>query len=391
MSDEVRQLATVQKIKALLPIENADKIVLAEFDSIGWRCIVNKDEFKVGDLAVYCEIDSVLPDVSDYEFLRKRCFVDNGVVKGMRIRTLKLKSQLSQGICFPMNTGALKDSTKKFKEGDDITALMNIIKYESPEAPKQPEQAPKKFWKRMIWRFKKLFPKEKRGRFPNWLPQTDEIRIQNYPDAYKKNKGNVFYITEKLDGSSASYAINKNRFWVMSRTMVRKIDKISKFFSFVKRFAPKVNRTVRNEWVDNGVWERIATEYSLKEKLMLLNRNIAIQGEIVGEGIQKNKYGIKGVKFFCFGAYDIDKQKYLNYDEWKQMMSELNITMVPLITDSYVLSENTTVDELVKMAEGKSVMLDTPREGIVFRLVNDEGRKVSFKAINNEFLLKHGE
>ena len=73
------------------------------------------------------------------------------------------------------------------------------------------------------------------------------------------------------------------------------------------------------------------------------------------------------------------------------MMSELNITMVPLITDSYVLSENTTVDELVKMAEGKSVMLDTPREGIVFRLVNDEGRKVSFKAINNEFLLKHGE
>ena len=175
--------------------------------------------------------------------------------------------------------------------------------------------------------------------------------------------------------------------------MVRKIDKISKLFAFVKRFAPKFSKRYdgKNNWVDNGVWERIATEYNLKEKLLLLNRNIAIQGEIVGEGIQKNKYGLKGIKFFCFGAYDIDKQAYLNYDEWKQMMSELAIPTVPLLEESYVLNPDTTVDQIIKMAEGNSVMVETPREGIVFRLVNDEGRKVSFKAINNDFLLKHGE
>lgn len=403
---EQRKLATIQKIKSLSPIDGADKIILAEFESIGWRCIVNKNQFQVGDKAIYCEIDSVLPELPEYEFLRKRCYVDNGLVKGFRIRSMKLRGVLSQGICFPINIlprqiwvpEGIKINAGDFEKiGTDVTSLLNIVKYESPETvninPRQ--NKPKTFWKKILWTTKeflnKILPTESK-KFPNWIPMTDELRIQNFPSSFTENKENkVFYITEKLDGSSATFAIKDKKFYVMSRTIIRKIERVSKFLGWVKRFQPNIKQ-IREQWVNNGVWEKVAYQFQIKERLMKLNKNIAIQGEIVGEGIQKNKYGFKGLHFFCFAAYDIDTKKYLPYQEWVNLTTDLCFPIVPVLDPSFVMAPEITPDDLVSMATGTSVKADVPREGLVFRLKEGEdGRKISFKAINNEFLLKFEE
>lgn len=110
----MRHLASVQVIEDITPIEGKDRIVLAKV--LGWRVIVQKADFNVGDKCVYCEVDSVLPEKPEFEFLRSKNF---------RIKTMKMAGVISQGICFPMSILPYDCSI-----GDDVTNVIGVKQYE---------------------------------------------------------------------------------------------------------------------------------------------------------------------------------------------------------------------------------------------------------------------
>lgn len=202
----MRKLATIREISNIRPIEGADKIVVAQVD--GWECVVQKDEFQIGQHIVYVEVDSVVPKRPEFEFLRPRKF---------RVRTIKLRGQVSQGLVLPLSI--LPNGTG-CDLGDDVTDALGIKKYD-PEAqqeakllskqPKTPKSAFARFFMRYKW-YRKLFLKSKRkGGFPEWIAKTDETRIQNLPQLFEavRDRGVEFSVTEKMDGQSATYYLRK--------------------------------------------------------------------------------------------------------------------------------------------------------------------------------------
>ncbi len=327
----MRKLASIQRISKLEPIEGADSIVKATV--LGWQLVVKKGEFKEGDLCVYCEIDSILPEKPEFEFLKPR---------KMRIRTIKLRGQISQGICFPLS---ILPEDVKIEEGKDVTEILGITKYEPP-IPANLEGVAK-------------------GKFPSFIPKTDETRVQVLQDVLDKYKGETFFYTEKLDGSSATYYYNDGEFGVCSRNL----------------------ELLETE--ENTLW-KLAREHNIEEKLKSQNKNIAIQGEIIGESVQGNKYKLRGQHIYFFNVYDIDEHRFLDLDEFENFFSNLELKTVPMLERNYKLSNN--IEELVELATGKSVLADVQREGIVLRpvkeIVDNTGR-ISFKAINPKFLLKY--
>lgn len=338
----MRKLASIQKIIALEPIEGADAIEKATV--LGWELVVKKGEFKVGELCIYCEIDSVLPEKPEFEFLRPRNF---------RVRTIRLRGQISQGICFPIS---FLPTDFEIIEGNDCTDILGIIKYEAP--------IPVSLAGLM------------KGGFPSFIPKTDETRVQVLQDLLNKYQGEKCYISEKLDGASATFYWKNGEFGVCSRNIELVEDP------------------------ENTFW-KVAIELGLKGKLALMNRNVALQGELVGEGIQSNKLKIKGQTVFFFNAFDIETFSYLSFLDFKQLIEKLNLKTVPILEENYMLENN--ISNLVEKAKIRSsINNETWAEGIVIRPyeeINDKSfsrdlsgnGRISFKAINPEFLLKYGE
>lgn len=350
-----RQLATIRRIDNIKPIEGADTIDIAIIG--GWKVIIKKDEFKIGDLCVYCEIDSILPPHKDFAFLAKYNYI---------VKTIKLRGQISQGICFPLNIlykfGYSKIEDGEFViikddivyyivEGADVTDLIGIKKYEKPISVN--------------------LSGEIRGKFPSEVPKTNEERIQNLTKEFAEwqTKDYEWIVTEKLDGTSATFIKLNKDFYVCSRNFL-------------------IMET------ENNIFWQIAKKYNLENKLKnkLKNRNIAIQGEVLGPGIQNNKYKLKEHDIYFFNAFDIDANQYLAWKEFSELIKELELKTVPLIADS-VRIENLTIDDIIKMAEGKSKLdFNKEREGIVFKTkynTKENLGKISFKVINNKFLLKY--
>ncbi|MDJ1494676.1 RNA ligase (ATP) [Cytophagaceae bacterium DM2B3-1] len=328
----MRKLASIQRIKNLEPIPEADAIEKATV--LGWQLVVKKGEFAVGDLCVYCEIDSMLPEKPEFEFLKAR---------GMRIRTVRLRGQVSQGICFPL--GILPQDTP-ITEDLDVTDLLDIIKYEPP-VPAQLAGIAK-------------------GLFPSFIPKTDETRVQVLQELLDACQGDTCYVTEKLDGSSVTYYLRNGEFGVCSRNL--------ELF----------------ETPDNSLW-KVARTLKIEEKLRSLNGNFALQGEIIGEGIQGNLYKLKGQTVQFFNVFDIDQYKYLDFEGFQKTITQLDLTPVPILETDFALSND--IQALVEKSKAKSVLNPAVwREGIVIRPLTEKvgtlGR-VSFKAINPEFLLKY--
>lgn len=327
-----RKLASVQVISDLQPIPEADLIEVATVK--GWKLVVKKGEYAIGDRAIYCEIDSFLPIREEFEFLRKSSFKKMGEQEGFRLRTIKLKGQVSQGLLLPLSTLPHPDS---LNEGDDVTDVLGVFKYEPP-IPAQLAGVMKSY-------------------FPSFVPKTDEERIQNLTDSYPNYKKNTFYVTEKLDGSSATFYLNNGVFGVCSRN----IDLL--------------------ETPDNSFW-KVARQLDVEAKLQALD-NFALQGEMIGEGIQGNPYKLKGQHVYFYNAYDIDEQRYLPFEDFDKLMKGMGYNTVPIIEREFTLPD--TIDELLAYAEGRSMLADTEREGYVIR---SHSRAISFKVISNKFLLK---
>lgn len=327
----MRKLASVQKILSLSPIEGADKIELARV--LGWNVVVEKDKYKVGEMVVYCEIDSILPKREEFMFLEPR---------GMRIRTIKLRGQVSQGICFPLS---VLPENLNIEEDMDVTFELGVIKYEPP--------IPANLAGRV------------KGNFPSFIPKTDETRVQTMQKELNKYVGHSCYITEKLDGSSATFYIKDGSFGVCSRNL----DIL--------------------ESEDNSFW-KVARELNIEEKLKQLNGNYAFQGELIGEGVQKNKYGLKGQTVRFFNIFDIDKFEYFSYDNMVKTYNELELQTVPIVDDNYILVND--IDTLVNLSIDKSKLASIQREGIVIRLKElQNSNLISFKSINPKFLLAYGD
>lgn len=334
-----RKLASIQEVFGIKAIPEADLIEVATINS--WHVVVKKGEFKVGDKVIYCEIDSFLPVREQFEFLRKSSFKKMGDKEGFRLKTIKLRGQVSQGLIMPISMlpeSFLSNLEESEMVGVDVTDILNIIKWEPPISAQLSGVA--------------------RGNFPSFIPKTDEERIQNLTKKYTELSKNSFYVTEKLDGSSATFYYNNGFFGVCSRNL----DLI--------------------ETDGNSFWQA-ARSLNLEAILSEMG-NYALQGELIGEGIQGNPYKIKGNEVYFFNVFDIDQQKYLPFDEFVGVISRFGLSCVPILLHEYRLPES--IDELLLFAEGKSdVCADTEREGLVIRSHN---RLFSFKAISNKFLLK---
>jgi RNA ligase (TIGR02306 family) len=303
----------------------------------GWNVVVKVNEYKVGDLAVYYEIDSFLPVRPQFEFLRKSSFKRMSSNEGFRLKTIRLRGQISQGLLTPIPEGITNP-----KEGDDLTEALGIVKYEPPI----PAQLAGKI----------------KGTFPNFIPKTEEIRIQNFESEVGFSPvGERAYVTEKLDGTSFTCYFNNGVFGVCGRNWEL------------------------SETSDNSLW-RMANLLQLKEKMTKHGKNIAIQGELVGNGINGNLYELKEHKLYFFTGYDIDKGRRMFFDELEWLLFRFDVPMVPVLEKyGYVLPNENLVDNMLKYAEGKSVLnMEVDREGVVVRGLE---REFSFKAISNTYLL----
>ena len=368
----MRKLASIQQVHNIRPIEGKDRIV--QCNVLGWNLIIKKDEFAEGDKCIFCEPDSVLPEKPEFEFLRPKKF---------RIKTMKMAGVLSQGICFPLTMLPARD--KPYEIGEDVTDLMGITKWEPQEDEDwwqalKPEQRKKTFWEKLpLMRFRwyrNLFGHSKKARqgFPEEFPKSDETRIQNCPWVLE-NKTTRWLATEKVDGCSASYMLRRQRHKFGRDT-----------FEFI--VCSRNLRLAR----DNSHYWKVADKYNIESVLRRLIGDlewIAIQGEIVGPKIQKNKYKFSDVDFFPFNLLTPDARtgSWRRHDSVSASVSLRNYGMkfVPIIDTEIALPD--TVDEVLAMAHGQSRIGDTLREGIVFRSMDGQQ---SFKAVDPDFLIKYG-
>lgn len=339
----MRKLASVQKIVEINPIPDADAIERATV--LGWNVVVKKGEFTPGDVVVYFEVDSLLPVKPEFEFLRKSSF--NPRLDGFRIRTVKLRGQISQGLVYSMD---ILPKGGNPIPGDDVTDLLEVRKYE-PEIPA-------------------CLGGEVKGSFPPFIPKTDEIRIQSVPDVLTRHDSHPCVITEKIDGTSSTFYFNEGEFGVCGRNW---------------EFKDATENT----------YTSVAKSLNLREKLEKHSHNIAIQGEIVGPGIQGNKYKLTEHKLFVYHVFNIDKQEYLYHVEMENICSVLGLETVPILERNFFLNEKIpTVEKAVEFSIGQSALnKDTKREGVVVKTAlferDFELGRLSFKIINPKFLLKY--
>ncbi|MCL1931235.1 MAG: RNA ligase (ATP) [Treponema sp.] len=331
----MRSLVTIQKVKSISAIPDSDFLELVHV--MGWQCVAKKGEFKAGDLGVYYEVDSFLPIDDRYEFLRNTSYrdnVDNG--QGFRIRTIKMRGQLSQGLLLPL---------EKFPElagcgeGADVTEKLNVKKWYIPETAAAGGT--------II------------GERPHGIPASDEIRIQSALELLDQLRGKPYYITTKMDGTSGIVYYIDGKIGCCSRNKEIKDEETSLY------------------------WAPVYT-YGLKEKLARLGKNLVLTGEICGPGIQKNKLRLPALAWYVFDVKDWDAGRYLPYDEAVKLCADLGVPIVPL--EERGEQFDYPLETLLEKAKGKYPSgLD--KEGIVVR--DALAPKVtSFKVLNNDALLK---
>lgn len=484
-----RKMATIRRIDAINPIENADAIEVATVG--GWKVVCQKGLYKAGDLVVYCEIDSWIPtEVAPFLSKGQEPHEYNGV-KGERLRTVRLRGQISQGLLLPFSEiietwddGVLLSNEDLYNEGEDVSEILGIQKYEPP--------------------IPACLAGEVKGLFPSFIPKTDEERclsgdtlievednkfrtIQNIcenkiickvksynvatqsvewksitdfsimrgsTDWYEiitkngkklKATGNhrvwcddiksyrlvsdlsigqrviiideVISITQiECDSKRYDITVEDNHNFFANDILVHNCQNLANEWDELKKLDPwfiteKVDGTSFTCYIkgdtfgvcsrnlelrenDSNTYWKVAKENDLETKMRKIrsehgNVDFAIQSEILGEGIQKNKYNLKGQKMFVFNAYNITDGAFFSQDAVFDICKELGIETVPVLGEHLHFEPDDTIDSILKFAEGTSLLNpNTEREGVVFKTY---AREKSFKAISNKFLIKNGE
>ena len=354
----MRKMASIQKVREILPHNNADALEIAMIND--WQVVVKKGEFKKDELVVYFEVDSWVPsELAPFLSKGKEPREYEGV-KGERLKTVKLRGEVGQGLILPLNTDILFriESWVTFNiglnnqlfEGMDVTEALNVKKWEPVLATCIRGLA--------------------RGNFPAEIPKTDQERIQNLSKYWDGIKDKTWEVTEKLHGSSCTFYLDsEDIFHVCSRNLDLKYD-------------------------ENNAYWKIAKMYNVENVMRSNNLNgYAIQGELIGEGVNGNQYGVKGLDFYVFDIYNSNSKKYLAPKDRVNLTESINLKHVPVISHSEKIQSETIKDLLSLVEKQKSNLNSTNIEGWVFK-VYDEGnldtRDVkSFKVISNAWLLKN--
>ena len=328
----MRKLVTVQAIEELHDIPSADRILEAKV--MGWRTIVKKGEFAIGDRCLFFEVDSLLPEAEWSEFMRSKKF---------RIKTMKMKGVLSQGLALPLRVFSEELRAKITMDlGFDCTEILGVKKFELPIVDQ-------------IGGFV-----DQEGPFPAHIPRTDEERLQSNLELLKFIEGRPYAITVKIDGSSVTISYDRDgKFLVCSRNFVLKNvpDRLSK------------------HWI-------VAQKLGLAEKLK--GTTLAVQGELVGPGVQTNCLRLTEPDLLVFNVFDWHERRQFNHVEVVEFCKSMNLTPVP--TEEIGEKFSYDLPTLLEKARGFYKDTQNDREGLVVRSL--EKPRVSFKVLNNDFLLK---
>ena len=371
----MRKLASIQTIADIQPIPKYDRVELATI--LGWECIVKKGDFKIGDKCVYFEPDSQLYPHSIWNsFLESRKF---------KIKTIKMCGVYSQGLVLPVSVINELNPTLKWSEEDgfDLTDGLNVTHFqkgklsdENKNQTKSPKHPVIKFMMKFKW-FRKLYNLwfgKNRGDFPTYLiSKSDETNIQSKPSVLDNNRGERFYVTEKLEGQSGTFLI---------KPLNGVFNKLSDKHEFVV-----CSRNMRKNRADSSSWWTIAKKYNIRSIIEKYYKKhgirIAIQGEVIGTAIQGNIYKLNEYDFYIFNIKDIDNNRYFNITEKLAFCEDTGLKHVPVLDLNFIITDDVCPKGLLKMSNGTSVLYNTPREGIVFRKFDDD--RISFKARSPEY------
>lgn len=403
--DSIRQLAYVVLIDGIEPIPGYDRVEHAIVG--GWRVIVQKDLFKVGEPAIYFEIDSRVPsDRECFAFLEKRHY---------KVKTLKMCKTLSQGLLMHASdfgwTNVWDEENKAWYIWDNkschytdnetrfLTKELGVSYADDEDNQRKAPSVDK--YKKMEMRHRKLFKKpfvrwlmkhrfgrevmffffgkkkDKKNGWPSWVQKTDEERVQNMP--WILNSTDKWIATEKIDGTSTTFTMKRGHFgrkyfYVCSRNVC--FDSVDKPCYY-----------------DSNVYWEMAKKYDIYRILSAMldvfpqEEWITIQGETYGEGVQKRDYSIKDHEFAAFNLIFSSRGRISTLDMIELLWKKYAIPCVPVVEKDIDFTDKfATLEDMLLWAEGKSAIDGLPREGIVFRTM--DGQK-SFKAVSNSFLLKY--
>lgn len=414
-----RELCYIVSIDAIEPIVGSDNCEAAVVG--GWKIMTRKNTFKVGDLAVYFEIDSKVPEKEPFMFLQSKHF---------KIKTQKYTfggkgNFISQGLLMTLTdfpdlfeydivTGAgwiytykAKPNIKKAEDAivnihDGLTELLGV-KYSVVEDNKRKSNSNK--YTKMVSRHQKLFRKNKlvkwlyqrkwgkellflflgkksdKRTWPDWVRKTDEERVQNLPQLFPGDN-TEWIVTEKIDGSSTTFTMRgrgrREQYYVCSRNVC--FDK------------PEKNEKL---FYDTNIYEEMAEKYDIQNKLrQILEEHkdwdfITIQGETFGPSVQKRNYNLQEREFNAFNlVYGTKENSYIrmNSIDMKILLDKYQIPSVPILDKHYKLPQ--TIEEMINYADGSSTIDGELREGVVLRTYDGIN---SFKAVSNQFLIKFKE
>jgi RNA ligase (TIGR02306 family) len=376
-----RKLARVVQIDSLHPISGADRIELALIG--GWQVVVGKGLYTAGDKCMYFEVDSLLPTAHPAfaelatRLSSKLLFEIDG--RGYaRIKTAKLMKHLSQGFCVPLSELNVMSIVPV---DEDFTKTLGILKYEKGEERSMNNAGTADGVK---------------GRttkpFPSFIPKTDQNRVQNIVPRYLQSvtDGELFEKTFKLDGSSMTVWIKNGVTGVASRNVSFRMQVENKgfvqsfkdYFKQVKKHGFRRAKFVTQLEADVNAFTQMANNSGVTDALVRLNRNLAIQGEMVGPSIQKNFEGVKSNQFYIYDIFDIDRQKYLLPTERVELIAKYNLQAVP---PAGIVTLPATVTDAIEDADGPSGLNGKRREGFVYKSMV---RDFSFKIVSNSYLLK---
>lgn len=361
----MRQMATIRRIAAIQKHDNADALELAIID--GWQCVVKKGEFTAGDAVVYCEIDSFIPhEVAPFLTKEGHEPKEYEGIKGQRLRTIRLRGEVSQGLVLPLSVIPVEklsgtDPLAGLEVGMDVTDVLGVKKWERAMSANMRGNA--------------------RRFFPNFIQKTDQERVQNMLRTLEKrqrdNPDEEFEVTLKLDGSSTTFYVYSEAgevgTGVCSRNLELKTDESNAENIFVQKFH----------------------ELELDRKLRVFqerySRNIAVQGELWGKGINGNWEGIDDIRFHVFDVFDCDKYRYVDADTRYDVVDFLNLPHVPVLGIATLAQwgvGSLKIEDFLKFADRESVY-NPIAEGVVFKSLTDP--QFSFKCINTKYLLEGGD
>jgi RNA ligase (TIGR02306 family) len=338
----MRRLARIVKVDNIIKHPNADTLDILSIG--GWKVVAKSGLHQEGDHVIYLEIDSFVPtELAPFLTKEGKQPKEFEGVKGEVLKSIRLRGQISQGMVIPIRETSLANTNVELDQ--DVTDLLGIKKYEKP--------------------LPASLAGDIRCHFPSVVPKTDAERIQNLSTELEfwKNTSLKFYVTEKLDGTSFTCMKLHEDIHVCSRN-----------YSLF-------------ETEGNTYWQ-IFRKYDLENILKSVPNNIAIQGEIIGHGIQENQYGLPKQELYVFSIYDIDSKRYYSYQEMEAFCNNYNLNRVPLV-EIISLDSDTSIDSLLAKAEGTSVVgpKSSEREGLVWR--GFETPETCFKTISNKWLMKN--